>query len=204
MAITTLSNLSVPLASDQSSSSQGLLMPKLAYRFRVLFHNFGVSTPTTELTKQVANAGRPSVNFEDINIPVYNSTVKLQGKHSWDDLTVSLRDDATGVVSKLIGEQLQKQFDFYEQASANAGGDYKFSMTLETLDGGNGAYTPVVLESWELYGCYVKSAKYSELGYDKNEAMTIELSIRFDNALQSPTGTGVGTAVGRGLSTVAI
>lgn len=203
MASTILTNLSVPLASDQSSSSQGLLMPKLAYRFRVNFVNFGVSTPTTNLTKQVINASRPSVDFQDIDLHTYNSVVRLQGKHTWNDLTISLRDDATGAVSKLVGEQMQKQFDFYEQSSANAGADYKFTTTIEVLDGGNGAYTPVVLETWEVYGCYVKSVKYSEMGYDKNEAMTIDLTVRFDNAIQSPTGTGIGTAVGRGLSTLA-
>jgi len=53
MAISTLSRISVPLDTQDSASSQGLLMPKLQYRFRVSLENFGVSTPTTELTKQV-------------------------------------------------------------------------------------------------------------------------------------------------------
>ena len=65
MAISTLSKLSVPLASDQSASAQGMLMPKLQYRFRVNFENFGVSTPTTELTKQVVDCTRPNLTFED-------------------------------------------------------------------------------------------------------------------------------------------
>jgi hypothetical protein len=53
MAVSSLQRMTVPLASDQSNSTQGLLMPKLRYRFRVLFENLGVSKPTTELTKQV-------------------------------------------------------------------------------------------------------------------------------------------------------
>ena len=53
MAISTLSKFTVPLANDQSAVSQGLLMPKLQYRFRVILENFGVSTPRSELTKQV-------------------------------------------------------------------------------------------------------------------------------------------------------
>jgi len=51
MSISTLSKITVPLDSSQSASNQGLLMPKLQYRFRVSLENFGVSTPTTELTK---------------------------------------------------------------------------------------------------------------------------------------------------------
>jgi hypothetical protein len=42
-------------------------------------------------------------------------------------------------VSKLVGEQVQKQFDFFEQASAASGIDYKFTTRIEMLDGGNGA-----------------------------------------------------------------
>jgi hypothetical protein len=31
--------------------------------------------------------------------------------------------------------------------------------------------------------------------------MTVALTIRFDNAIQTPNGTGIGTAVGRTLGT---
>jgi hypothetical protein len=55
----------------------------------------------------------------------------------------------------------------------------------------------VVLESWELYGCYLVSANYNELNYGTSEPVTIALTVRFDNANQSPFGVGVGTAVGR-------
>lgn len=196
MSISTLSKLTVPLASDQSASAQGLLMPKLQYRFRVSLENFGVSTPTTELTKQVIDVTRPSVDFEDIEIHVYNSRVRLAGKHNWNDLTLNLRDDATGQVQRLVGEQLQKQFDFYEQSSAASGIDYKFTTRIEILDGGNGANAANVLEVWEVYGCYLKNANYNNLAYNANEPATVTLSIRFDNAVQAP-GTGVGVPVGR-------
>jgi hypothetical protein len=193
----------VPLASDQSASSQGLLMPKLAYRFRISFENFGVSSPTTNLTKQVVEAKRPEVTFDSIELPVYNSRVYMAGKHKWNPLTCKLRDDATGEVQKLVGEQLQKQFDFFEQSSAASGIDYKFTTRLEMLDGGNGANVPTVLETWEIYGCFVTTASYGTVSYGSNEAVTIDLTIQYDNAIQSPQGTGVGTAVGRALGTLA-
>jgi len=44
MATASLTKLTVPLASDQSSSAQGLLMPKLKFRFRVTFLELGVTT----------------------------------------------------------------------------------------------------------------------------------------------------------------
>jgi hypothetical protein len=202
MAVSSLQRMTVPLASDQSSSTQGLLMPKLKYRFRVMFENLGVSTPRTELTKQVVSFARPNLTFEEIAIPIYNSTLKLAGRHSWADTTCSVRDDASGAVSRLIGEQLQKQMDFLEMSSAASGIDYKFTTKVEILDGGNGANQPVVLETWELYGCYLKAANYGDLNYSSNEAVTIEMTIAYDNANQTPEGTGVGTEVGRTLGDV--
>ena len=201
MAVATLSKFTVPLASDQSASSQGMLMPKLKYRFRVSFENFGVSTPTTELTKQVITAGRPNVQFADQVIEIYNSKIHYAGKPAWEPVAVKLRDDVTGAVTKLVGEQNQKQFDFFEQSSAAAAGDYKFTLRIEMLDGGNGAIEPVVLETWELYGCFLSDVNYGDANYSQNEAMTITMAIRMDNALQT-TGGGVGTSVPRGTGTV--
>jgi hypothetical protein len=188
--------MTVPLASDQSASTQGLLMPKLKYRFRVLFENFGAAqnaAPVTELTKQVMDFTRPTVTFDQIDLPIYNSTIKLAGKHSWGDITCNLRDDAGANVQKLVGEQLQKQLDFLEMASASAGIDYKFLTKFEVLDGGNGAVEPIVLESWELYGCYLKEVNYGDANYGSSEAMTVALTIAFDNANQIQGG-GVGSA----------
>ena len=203
MAVSSLSRMTVPLASDQSSSVQGLLMPKLKYRFRVTFLNFGVSQPTTELTKQVVDFSRPQVTFENIDVPIYNSTIRLLGKHSWADLTCNLRDDAGGNVSKLVGEQLQKQLDFMEQASAASGIDYKFTTVFEVLDGGNGTDTPIALETWEIYGCYLQGVNYNDANYADSAAMTVSMTIRFDNALQTPNGAGVGATIGRTVGDVA-
>jgi hypothetical protein len=193
MAVASLSKMTVPLASDQSASAQGLLMPKLKYRFRVSFQNFGVSSTTTELTKQVVSVARPNLTFEEITLPIYNSTLKLAGRHTWADVACSVRDDASNSVQKLIGEQMQKQLDFLEMASAASGIDYKFTTVIEILDGGNGATTPQVLEAWELYGCYLKGADYGELNYGTNEGVTVNMTIAYDNAAQLPGG--VGTAV---------
>ena len=203
MAVSSLSRMTVPLASDQSSPNQGLLMPKLKYRFRVVFENFGVSTPRTELTKQVMDFTRPTVSFEAIDLPIYNSTIKLAGKYSWGDLTCQVRDDAGGNVSKLVGEQLQKQLDFMEQSSAASGIDYKFLTRFEVLDGGNGANTPIALETWEIYGCYLSEVNYNNMDYGASEAVTISMTVRFDNAIQTPVGSGVGAIVGRTLGDIA-
>ena len=202
MAVSSLTRMTVPLASDQSSPTQGLLMPKLKYRYRVVFENLGVSTPRTELTKQVMTFTRPTINFEEIEVPIYNSRIYLAGRQTWDAVSATFRDDAGGNVSRLIGEQIQKQMDTLEQASASSGIDYKFTTRCEVLDGGNGTSTPNVLETWELYGCFLVSANYGDLDYGSNDPATIEISIRYDNAVQTPLGTGIGSTVGRTLGDV--
>lgn len=202
MSISTLSKLTVPLDSSQSASNQGLLMPKLQYRFRVSLENFGVSTPTTELTKQVVDITRPNLSFETTTIDVYNSKVYLAGKHTWEAVTLTLREDVSNNVQKLVGEQLQKQFDFFEQSAAASGSDYKFVTRIEVTDGANGANAVGILETFELYGCYIESANYNQLAYGTSEPVTVTLSLRYDNAIQTPQGTGIGTAVGRTTNTL--
>jgi hypothetical protein len=194
MAISSLSRLSVPLKGGAGDRNQSLLMPKLGYRFRVLFFNFGINPNTTELTKQIMDATRPSPDFAEVTLDVYNSKIKLAGKASWSDVTIKIRDDASNTVSKLVGQQLQKQMDFFEQASAAAGQDYKFVTRIEILDGGNGAFEPVVLEGFDMYGCFIQKADYKAVNYTESTPLDIGLTIRYDNALQDQ---GIGDFVGR-------
>lgn len=202
MPIASLNRFTVPLAGTQASPTQGMLMPKLKYRFRVTLDTFGVAgTPSTELTKQVMNVSRPEITFEEIKLPIYNSTVKIAGKHSFADAKLTLRDDASSVVTRKVGEQLQKQFDFFEQAAAASAIDYKFRMRVEILDGGNGAFEPVTLESFEYLGCFLKGVTYAQADYNTNEVLDISLTIGYDNVIQleAPGGgaLGVGLDVGR-------
>lgn len=201
MATASQSLFNMTVASDNAGGNQGLLMPKLQYRFRVNFLNFGVDAGAgLNLTKQVIDCSRPNVSFQEITLPVYNSTLYLAGKYSWQAMSVNIRDDAGGTIARAVGQQIQKQMDFVEQASAATGQDYKFQTNIEVLDGGNGASAPQILEAWELYGCFLVSANYNTLNYGTSEPVTISLSIRFDNAIQSPIGSGIGADIGRILS----
>ena len=197
MAVSSLTRFTVPLGGNQSATTQGLLMPKLKFRFRGTFENFGVSNPKTELTKQIMTFARPQVTFDPIEIPIYNSKIYIAGRPTWAAVAVTLRDDAGGNVIRLVGEQLQKQFDFMEQASAASGSDYKFVTTLEMLDGANGTTEPTVLETWQLYGCFLTDVNYNDVDYGSNEMVTITMSVRYDNALQTTTPGGVGNPVPR-------
>lgn len=208
MAISSLSKFTVPLdGTGQSAQSQGLLMPKLKYRYRVVFIGFGAGNDTHELTKQVMTAGRPGVQFENMELAVYNSKINYAGRYTWADVQLVLRDDMTNAVSKLVGQQIQKQFDFFEQSSASSGADYKFQTNIEILDGGNGGYAPTVLERFELFGCYLQNTVYQQADYKSSEPLDITLTLKYDNALQtdaSGNNVGIGTAVGRTLAQLAL
>jgi len=194
MATASQSLFNMTVAGDTSGGNQGLLMPKLQFRFRVDFLNFGASaTQGLSLTKQVIDCARPQVQFDDITLNVYNSTMYLAGKPKWQTLAINIRDDASGTVALAVGSQIQKQFDFVEQASAATGQDYKFQTNIQILDGGNGTAVPAVLETWELYGCYIQQVNYQTLNYGTSDAVTVALTLRFDNAIQAPLGSGVGT-----------
>ena len=159
-----------------------------------MFENFGVSTPRSEVTKQVMDVTRPNLTFDTVTLDVYNSRVYAAGKHTWEPITLTLRDDVNNSVSKLVGEQIQKQFDFLEQSSAPSGINYKFQLIFDMLDGGNGNTTPNVLESWELDGCFLSSVDYGDLAYSSSDPVQIACNIKFDNAIQT-VGGGVGTSV---------
>ena len=204
MPITTLQNISVPTEGAGSNSS--LLMPKLQYRFRVLLDNFGTTggpDGTREVSRQVVDVTRPNVSFEQMTIEAYNSRTYLAGKHTWEPITLTLREDANNNVQKVVGQQLQKQFDFFEQSSAVSSGTYKFQTRIEILDGGNGTNGANVIDRFQLVGCYLESANYNSLAYATNEAVTTTLSIRYDNAIQfgaDESFEGIGEAVTRAVA----
>ena len=185
MPITTLQNISVPTEAGGSNSS--LLMPKMQYRFRVLFDSFGTGggpDGVREVSRQVIDVTRPNVTFEQVTVDSYNSRSYFAGKPTWEPITLNLREDANNNIQKVVGQQLQKQFDFFEQSSAVAAGTYKFQTKIEILDGGNGASGPNVIDRFHLVGCYIESANYNTLAYATSDAVTVALTIRYDNAIQ--------------------
>jgi len=204
MPITTLQNISVPTEGAGSNSS--LLMPKLQYRFRVLLDSFGTTggpDGTREISRQVVDVTRPNISFEQMTIDAYNSRTYLAGKHSWEPITLTLREDANNNVQKVVGQQLQKQFDFFEQSSAVSSGTYKFQTRIEVLDGGNGANGAAVIDRFQLVGCYIESANYNSLAYATNEPVTTTLTIRYDNAIQfgaDESFEGIGEATARAIA----
>lgn len=175
----TLSRFGVPLGSGAGRG--GILQPKAKYKFRVRVINFGPLQGGTELSQQVVSVGRPKISHEPVAVHSYNSTMYYPGKGQFETLSLKVRDDVTNSVSTLVGYQVQKQLNHFDQTSALAGINYKFNMYIETLDGGD----DTVLEQWYLEGCFLADVEYDEFEYSSSEFMTITMTVRYDNATQS-------------------
>lgn len=158
----------------------GILQPKLPFRFRVKFYGFGVSgADTTKLVQNVESCTRPKFSQEQVEVHSYNSRIRVGSKTDWEEMTLVVRDDITNGSVSLIGQQIQKQFNFFEQTSAIAGNDYKFRMEIESLDGTHGH----ALETWNVEGSWLTAVDYGEANYTTTgESQKITMTIRFDNA----------------------
>lgn len=179
-----LDKLSVPSVSGES---QGTLMPKLKYRFRVNFVGMG-GTDARLATNNVVSVTRPNLTHEEVTIDTYNSKIYLPGKHSWEAITVELRDDITSGTTTLFDQQVARQIDMANQSSPQAGTSYKFTMQIENLNGGNP--NPIVLDTWHLSGCYIQNLTYNETDYASGgEYQTLSVQIRFDNAAHEAAGS---------------
>tara|TARA_R110001606_G_scaffold303015_1_gene450372 strand:+ start:461 stop:1087 length:627 start_codon:yes stop_codon:yes gene_type:complete len=193
-----LTNFGVPMGG--TAANNGTLMPKLQYRFRVTFNNLAGSTSPL-VTQNVVSATRPGIDHEAIIIDTYNSKINLAGKHTWQDITVVLRDDSSNNVIKAIQKQLNDQVNHTQppvtsgpsnamQQSAPAGSSYKFAMSIQTLDGGQDINNTDVLDTWVIEGCYIAGATFGDLNYATSDVVQVQMTIRYDNArLMGPSGT---------------
>ena len=172
----TLSKFGVPLGGGGGRG--GILQPKAKYRFRVRVINFGPIAGGIELTQQVQSVTKPTIGHESVPVHSYNSVGYYAGKHEWEPISLVIKDDITNSATRLVGHQVQKQLNHFEQTGFTSGINYKFVMLIESMDGGNDG----VLETWTLEGCFLENVEYSDLAYDDSAFQTITMSIRYDNA----------------------
>ena len=176
--MSTLQNMGVPLGGGAGRG--GIIMVKPKWRFRVRAFGFGPISGGIELTQQVVSVNRPEISHDKQTVDSYNSKMNYLGRHSFNDINLVVRDDVTNAVAKLVGHQVQKQMNHFEQTTPLAASNYKFEMVIETLDGNEG-----VLDTFELEGCMVTTTSYGDFAYSGSEAVEISMTIAYDNMTQS-------------------
>lgn len=174
--MSTLQNFAVPVDGQKGM----ILQPKPRNRFRCITYSFGPTTGGIDFSQNVMTCSRPNASQTEQEVHSYNSVAYYGGKVTYAPIEITLRDDVTNKVAALVGYQLQKQMDHFEQVSTLAGSNYKFNMDIESLDGGEG-----VLDTWNCEGGWIVSANYGDYDYSSAEPATIQLSIRFDNITQA-------------------
>lgn len=192
--MTTLQNFGVPVGNG--INRVGMLQPKTKHKFRVRVFGFGPVRAGIELTQQVQTVNRPNVQMQPVEVHSYNNVAYYAGKAQWSEFQLSVRDDVTNSVSRLVGYQVQKQMNFFESTTPLAASNYKFDTWIETLDGGNDA----ILEQWVLEGCFLATVDYQQFDYQTADVMMIDLTVRFDNATQSGGLMPLRPVVGSGSS----
>ena len=125
-----LSKFGIPL----DGNKLGMLQPKLSYRFRILFSNFGTNDNLRELTANVVSVVRPNVTHTEIPVHSYNSIAYAMGKHEWQPIDITVRDDITNAVTSAVHSQVQRQMNHFEQIGPVAGTNFNFVMQINTLD----------------------------------------------------------------------
>ncbi len=180
----------------------GILQPKQKFKWRVTFANMGGNVDTQPLSMQCVTSGRPSLTYAETELHRYNSRSWIAGKYSFDPITIAVEDDISGTASSVIQSQNQSQqwligVNGQWLATASEGSLYKFVTYLDMLDGNDQS-----VETWVMEGCWFKSVKYGDLDYSNNDAVKIEMEIRFDMAHQIIGGyVGPGSALGGAGST---
>ena len=162
-----------------TDSGSSIVMPKLQYRFRVKMINFGSEASSNDFTQNVVSVTRPSLTHDEITIDAYTSRAYVAGKHTWEPVTITLRDDINNNVNRHVAAQLQKQLNHGLQSAPATASQYKFGILVEQLDG---AQPATVIETWSMNGCFVQNVNYGENNYATSDVMQITLQIRFDSA----------------------
>jgi len=190
--VSTINDIGIP------GVGSGILQPKIKNRWRVTFANLAGGVDSQPMSMQARTVKRPMLSFEEIELNRYNSRAWIAGKHTWDDMTMTIEDDVTGSASNVIQAQLQKQQGVIGAEgqwlpTAGEGSLYKFVTYIDMLDGNE-----QVIEKWTVEGCWIKSADYGAVDYTVNEAVTIELIVRYDHARQLIGGYAQGQGVATG------
>lgn len=175
----------------------GVLQPKLAHKWQVVFKGFGNGVETQHLTSQVITCSRPNINWEEVTMHRYNGQAYAMSKYAFDAARMTVEDDLNSLASNAIQQQLTRQQHLIGSgapflATAASGSEYKFGMVLQQLNGND-----TIIEEWAYEGCWIKGSDYGEGDYSSTEAMKITLEIRFDMVRQSIKQTGsTGVATG--------
>lgn len=168
----------IPL--DPIAGRDVVIQPKLGYRFRVRFLQFGgleSASYSFDAMQQVVSVTRPKIEFANKKLGTYSGHVTVTNKPIFEPITVTFKDDIANTLGAALGSQLQKQYDFLNGRYAFSSGGSKFTMVIETLDGMN----PMrARDAFRLENCIVTNIDFGEMNYTDNNPISVTMTIAYD------------------------
>jgi len=122
-------------------------------------------------------AARPSLTNGEIVLDHINVDRKVKGKTRWNDISITLYDPIVPSGAQAVMEWVRLH---HESATGRNGysSQYKKDLTFKTLSGPG-----EIIEQWEIYGAYILDANFGTMDWGTDEAVQIELTLKYDWAL---------------------
>ena len=125
----------------------------------------------------VKTMARPSVSFESVTLDHINVKRYVKGKATWATLEITLYDPIVPSGAQAVMEWVRLH---HESVTGRDGYSdfYKKDITFNVLG-------PVgdKVEEWTLKGAFIKSANFSDFGFDAANIADITLTLRYDYAV---------------------
>ena len=125
----------------------------------------------------VKTMARPSIQFESITLDHINVKRYVKGKATWQPITISLYDPIVPSGAQSVIEWVRQH---HESVTGRDGYSdfYKKDITFNVL----GPLGDKV-EEWTLKGAFISSATFGDMDWATEDAINIELTIKYDYAI---------------------
>lgn len=145
--------------------------PKYANRF--IMQLAGTNIPAY----LVKAAARPTIANGEIVLDHINIDRKVKGKSRWSDVSITLYDPITAEGAQQVMEWIR----FHHESVTGRDGystDYKRDIQFYALSA-----LGEKIENWTLKGTFISDANFGQMDWGTEEAMTIELTLKYDYAI---------------------
>lgn len=125
----------------------------------------------------VVTSGLPSINQNATEIAFLNTSTWVLGRYTWDDIQISFRQFIGPSTSQALMEWIRLCSESVTGRQGYAAG-YKRNVAINMLDP-NG----VTVQKWVLVNAFPTTANFGELGYDQDDVLTADVSLKYDYAI---------------------
>lgn len=169
--------LSRDLPGFKSNTLQVVSDFKRSYLFQVILPPIGGSTDDALISYFISKTATPTMTTEEIKVPWMSSEIKVGGRTTFGDWTVTVRDDKKNIVFNYFWEWRQMLYGPDTGVSKYAI-DYKQNVKVALLDSSN---RDKIIQTFKLRGAFPTEVGQATLDYGQNEIITFDVKFAFDD-----------------------